>query len=81
MHLWKAQAARNQGDDGFRAAAANQRVWLAVEAIGGVLGQTEAGGPGSDLTWTGDGLLQQVVYLGLRADKPPREIVMECQPA
>jgi len=29
------------------------------------------------LTWTGDGLLRQVVYLGLRADKPPREIVME----
>lgn len=28
-------------------------------------------------TWTGDGLLRQVVYLGLRADKPPREIVME----
>jgi bifunctional non-homologous end joining protein LigD len=32
------------------------------------------------LTWTGDGLLRQVVYLGLRADKPPREIVMERLP-
>jgi bifunctional non-homologous end joining protein LigD len=29
------------------------------------------------LTWTGDGLLRQVVYLGLREDKPPREVVME----
>jgi bifunctional non-homologous end joining protein LigD len=29
------------------------------------------------LTWTGDGLLRQVVYLGLRADKPPRQVVRE----
>jgi ATP-dependent DNA ligase len=29
------------------------------------------------LTWTGDGLLRQVVYLGLREDKDPREIVLK----
>ena len=29
------------------------------------------------LTWTADGLLRQVVYLGLREDKPPRQIIME----
>jgi len=29
------------------------------------------------LTWTADGLLRQVVYIGLRDDKPPREIVRE----
>jgi bifunctional non-homologous end joining protein LigD len=29
------------------------------------------------LTWTADGLLRQVVYLGLREDKPAREIVHE----
>ena len=29
------------------------------------------------LTWTGEGLLRQVVYLGLREDKPPRQVVME----
>ena len=29
------------------------------------------------LTWTADGLLRQVVYLGLREDKPARQIIME----
>ena len=29
------------------------------------------------LTWTGDGLLRQVVYLGLREDKPSRAVIME----
>ena len=29
------------------------------------------------LTWTADGLLRQVVYLGLRADKPPHQVVRE----
>ena len=28
------------------------------------------------LTWTADGLLRQVVYLGLREDKPARHVVM-----
>lgn len=32
---------------------------------------------GRYLTWTGDGLSRQVVYLGLREDKPPRDVVME----
>lgn len=27
------------------------------------------------LTWTADGLMRQVVYLGLREDKPAREVV------
>jgi ATP-dependent DNA ligase len=29
------------------------------------------------LTWTEDGLLRQVVYQGLREDKPPRGIKLE----
>jgi bifunctional non-homologous end joining protein LigD len=29
------------------------------------------------LTWTADGLLRQVVYLGLREDKPARQIVRD----
>ena len=31
----------------------------------------------SYITWTADGLLRQVVYLGLREDKPPRQIIGE----
>jgi bifunctional non-homologous end joining protein LigD len=29
------------------------------------------------LTWTADGLLRQVVYLGLREDKRARDVVMD----
>jgi bifunctional non-homologous end joining protein LigD len=29
------------------------------------------------LTWTADGLLRQVAYLGLREDKPSRQIVRD----
>jgi ATP-dependent DNA ligase len=29
------------------------------------------------LTWTEDGLLRQVVYEGIREDKPAREVVRE----
>jgi ATP-dependent DNA ligase len=29
------------------------------------------------LTWTGDGLLRQTVYVGLREDKPAREVRRE----
>lgn len=32
------------------------------------------------LTWTADGLLRQVVYLGLRDDKPAREVIRESRP-
>jgi len=33
------------------------------------------------LTWTDDGLLRQVVYEGIREDKPPREVVRPHLPA
>jgi hypothetical protein len=32
------------------------------------------------LTWTDDGLLRQVVYQGLREDKPAREALMQHRP-
>ena len=44
--LWKAKAARDEVHDGFGAAATNQSLRLAVEAVGSALGETEAGGAG-----------------------------------
>jgi ATP-dependent DNA ligase len=32
------------------------------------------------LTWTADGLLKHTVYIGLRADKPAREVRRETPP-
>jgi hypothetical protein len=51
--LCGSKAARDEKDDGFGAAAANQSVRLAIEAFGSVLDQTDASGQVRYLTWTG----------------------------
>src|SRR5437868_13639205 len=50
-------------------AAANQPIWLTARAFAGALGPTELVVEVKFLTWTGEGLLRQVIYQGLREDK------------
>jgi ATP-dependent DNA ligase len=54
-----------------RAAAARQPVWIAAGAQPHPLGEVKF------LTWTEDNLLRQVVYEGLREDKPASEVRRE----
>jgi bifunctional non-homologous end joining protein LigD len=41
------------------------------------VGRPGAGRPGQFTEWTSDGQLRQPVFLGLRSDKDPKEVVRE----
>ena len=55
------------------APAAPQPLRIAARAQSGALGRPELVVEVKYLTWTDDNLLRQVVYEGLREDKPPAD--------
>jgi hypothetical protein len=58
-------------------AAARQPVRIAIGSWPRALGATRACRRGQVLTWTEDNLLRQVVYEGLREDRPAAEVRRE----
>ena len=68
-----AAAAHDLQDAARRAAAARCPLWFAAGAEPRALGAGTRRGGFKFLAWTEDNLLRQVVYEGLREDKPARE--------
>ena len=69
-----ASTASDGQDAARRCAAARHPIWVASGAIAGHWVRPELVVEVTYLTWTDDGLLRQVVYEGLREDKPARGI-------
>ena len=70
----KAATARDRQDAARRSSSAWQPVRIAAGLVASALGAPEMVVEVSYLTWTEDGLLRQVVYLGEREDKPAAEV-------
>ena len=64
-------------DAARRAAAALDPLRFAAGFVAGALGAAELVAEVKFLTWTEDNLLRQVVYEGLREDKPAAEVRRE----
>jgi len=62
--------------EGFGHAAAQHPVRIAARAQPACIGCGPSWSPRSS-SWPGDNLLRQVVYEGLREDKPPRDVRRE----
>jgi hypothetical protein len=78
--LAAAAAARDRSNAPRRPAAARQPLRIAAGAQLRPLGEAELVAEVKFLTWTDDNLLRQVVYEGLREDKPAREVWREVSP-
>ena len=55
-------------------------VWLAAGAFARPVGAARTRRRSEVLSWTEDGLLRQMVYEGIREDKPAREVVRQWPP-